>query len=108
MPSAIVTTTYRYKRPPRKRKAALLEGPAIVKGKAEKGVHQMLTLGDQLGRHAQPGNDNRLAKQPVPIVTAKKPSGRKVAWTDDGSETPPEIKALIKRIMLGRGPGSST
>ncbi len=79
-----------------------------MKGKAEKGVHQMLTLGDQLGRHAQPGNDNRLAKQPVPIVTAKKPSGRKVAWTDDGSETPPEIKALIKRIMLGRGPGSST
>jgi hypothetical protein len=29
----IVTTHYRYKRPPRKRKAAPLEGPAIV-GKA--------------------------------------------------------------------------
>ena len=26
----IVTTNYRYKRPPRKRKAAPLEGPAIV------------------------------------------------------------------------------
>ena len=30
MPSRIVTTHYRYKRPPRKRKAVPLEGPAIV------------------------------------------------------------------------------
>ena len=30
MPAAIVTSTYRYKRPPRKRKAVPLEGPAIV------------------------------------------------------------------------------
>jgi hypothetical protein len=30
MPSRIVTSTYRYKRPPRKRKAVPLEGPAIV------------------------------------------------------------------------------
>ena len=27
----IVTSTYRYKRPPRKRKAVPLEGPAIVR-----------------------------------------------------------------------------
>ena len=26
----IVTTTYRYKRPPRKRKAVEIEGPAVV------------------------------------------------------------------------------
>ena len=31
MTSAIVTSTYRYKRPPRKRKAVPLEGPAIVR-----------------------------------------------------------------------------
>ena len=31
MPNRIVTTTYRYKRPPRKRKAAPLDGPAIVR-----------------------------------------------------------------------------
>ena len=30
MPNRIVTSTYRYKRPPRKRKAVPLEGPAIV------------------------------------------------------------------------------
>ena len=54
------------------------------------------------------GNDNRPVEQPVAIVTAKKPRGRKAAWVDDGQETPPEIKALIERMMLGRGPGSST
>jgi hypothetical protein len=37
---AIVTTHYRYKRPPRKRKAVAIEAPAIV-------------------RKAKPGNDNR-------------------------------------------------
>ena len=31
MTSRIVTSTYRYKRPPRKRKAVPLEGPAIVR-----------------------------------------------------------------------------
>ena len=30
----IVTSTYRYKRPPRKRKAVPLEGPAIVRKRA--------------------------------------------------------------------------
>jgi len=36
MPSAIVTSTYRYKCPPRKRKATPLEGPAIVRRGAAK------------------------------------------------------------------------
>ena len=31
MRSSIVTTDYRYKRPPRKRKAVPLEGPRIVR-----------------------------------------------------------------------------
>ena len=38
MPSTIVTSTYRYKRPPRKRKAVPLEGPAIVTISGEKRV----------------------------------------------------------------------
>jgi hypothetical protein len=33
MPRAIVTSTYRYKRPPRKRKPVPLEGPAIVRAR---------------------------------------------------------------------------
>ena len=32
----IVTTTYRYKRPPRKRKAVALEAPAIVTAKSSR------------------------------------------------------------------------
>ena len=39
MPSAIVTSTYRYKRPPRKRKVAPLEGPAIVGKRAPSSQH---------------------------------------------------------------------
>jgi hypothetical protein len=33
MPGAVVTSTYRYKRPPRKKKAVALEVPAIVRAK---------------------------------------------------------------------------
>ena len=32
----IVTTTYRYKRPPRKRKAVALEAPAVVTTKSSR------------------------------------------------------------------------
>ena len=99
MPSRIVTSTYRYKRPPRKKKPILLEVPAIVTRKSDP---------RPIVQRAKAGNDNRPAEQPVAIVTAKKPRGRKAAWGDDGQETPPEIKALIERMMLGRGPGSST
>jgi hypothetical protein len=35
-PSTIVTTHYRYKRPPRKRKAVTLEVPAIVTAKGSR------------------------------------------------------------------------
>jgi uncharacterized protein YjbI with pentapeptide repeats len=37
LPARIVTTTYRYKRPPRKRKAVPLEGPVIVTAKRRPG-----------------------------------------------------------------------
>ena len=64
MPTRIVTSTYRYKRPPRKRKAVPLTGPAIVRERAPK-----------------PANDDWLAGHaPLPtagtksaVVTAKRP-----------------------------------
>ena len=87
--------------PPRKRKAVPLTGPAIVTRRSK-------AASASVPRGVKPGNDNRSVEQPVAIVTAKKPRGRKAAWGDDGQETPPEIKALIERMMLGRGPGSST
>jgi hypothetical protein len=42
-----------------------------------------------------------------PAIVTTKPKVRRKAWADDGRETLPEIKALIERMMLGRGPGSS-
>jgi hypothetical protein len=48
MPSAIVTMTYRYKRPPRKKKPIVLTGAAIVRVKA--------------------GNDNRSVERLRPLL----------------------------------------
>ena len=104
MASAIVTSTYRRKRPPRKKKPVLLEVPAIVKRKARPIVQAM-----------KPGNDNHPDPEPAPrqpyqgrttgsegmpaIVTARKPRGRKAAWVDDGAETPESVKAFLARMM---------
>ena len=102
MPARIVTSTYRYKRPPRKRKAVPLEVPAIItpRSKAAPAIVQ---------RDVEAGNDNRPAGPKSRIVQAAKPKGRRKVWADDGQqETEPEIKALIGRMMLGRGPSNST
>ena len=62
MPSRIVTSTYRYKRPPRKKKPVLLEVPAIVRESARRSQR----------RTPAPANDDR---KPA-IVTAKRRPGR--------------------------------
>jgi hypothetical protein len=93
-----------------------LEGPAIVRsGRKREEVWHAATL-------PGPANDVRkpaiippkskaapaiVQHQEGPksrIVQAAKPKGRRKVWADDGQETPPEIKALIARMMLGRGP----
>jgi hypothetical protein len=93
MSSRIVTSTYRYKRPPRKRKAVPLTGPAIVTPRS-KAASASVTRG------VKPGNDNRPAEQLAAIVTAKKPRGRKAVWTDDGAETPESVKAFLARMAV--------
>ena len=52
----IVTSTYRYKRPPRKRKAVPLEGPAIVTPRSETPAAQ---ASEPSGARREAGNDNR-------------------------------------------------
>ena len=64
MPSRIVTSTYRYKRPPRKRKAVPLEGPAIVRKRRHL---QHRKAQDRTGV-PPPANDDRKSA----IVTAKR------------------------------------
>ena len=62
----IVTSTYRYKRPPRKRMAVPLEGPAIVRrGRERDEVSRDTTL-------PEPANGDR---KPA-IVTVKRRPGR--------------------------------
>jgi hypothetical protein len=74
-----------------------LEVPAIVTPKPKASQ-----------RDVKLGNDNRPEDPKARIVRATKPKGRRKVWADEGQETPSKIKALIARMMLGRGPGSST
>jgi hypothetical protein len=83
----IVTSTYRYKRPPRKRKPVLIEAPVIVTPRSK-------AASATVPRGVKPGNDNRPVEQPAAaIVTAKKPRGRKAAWIDDDGKTPPKSRS---------------
>ena len=127
MPARIVTSTYRYQRPPRKRKAVPLEAPVIVVGKKSRRPDKATAAAEVLSRSprhhdgaVQPSTLRKTEREPAVtapppgsddrksvIVTTKPKSLRKV-WADDGQETPPEIKDLIQRMMLGRRPGSST
>ena len=75
----IVTSTYRYKRPPRKRKAVPLEGPVIVR---KRGKVDAVAPPDRVEEPA-PGNDNRpgtsTSMDDPPksaIVTVKRRPGR--------------------------------
>jgi hypothetical protein len=63
MPSRIVTSTYRYKRPPRKRKAVPLPVPAVVRSGRKR---------EEVSKPATPANDDRK----LAIVTVKRRRGR--------------------------------
>jgi hypothetical protein len=101
----IVTSTYRYKRPPRKRKAVPLEGPVIVR---KRGKVDAVVPPDRVEEPA-PGNDNRpetsTSMEDPPksaIVTVKRP-GR---FGDVPDMTPEEHRqrgdaadALFRKIV---------
>jgi hypothetical protein len=81
----IVTTTYRYKPPPKKRKAVAIAGPAIVR-KAKAGITVEPT-------ETSPANDGGKPEVPVglslasnetspAIVTARRPGARRVDVPD--------------------------
>src|SRR4051794_31520555 len=107
MPSAIVTTSYRYKRPPPKKRRIVLTGSAIVTPKrrveAQTSASEPQASGSAIVRRVKAGNDNRAAEQPSDIVTARTPRGRKTAWVDDGEETPESVKAFLARMIRPGG-----
>ncbi len=93
--SAIVTSTYRYKRPPRKRNAVALEVPAIVRRKRSDDTtdkaHQTAP--------APPANEARKSA----ITTNKRPGNR---FADVPDMTPEEHKrrgdladAIMRRLV---------
>ena len=103
----IVTTTYRYKRPAKKRKAVVLEAPAIVAAKSRRptwedqaaaevpeppaittaGQRAQSSTPHEATRGASPTNDGR---KPA-IVTARKPRGDR-GFSDVPDLTPEELQ----------------
>ena len=70
--SRIVTATYRYKPPPRKRKTAPLAGPAILTPKQRKPiVAKKLEPTTAIARKVKPCNDNRTKPEPYAATTAR-------------------------------------
>ena len=88
----IVTTTYRYKRPPRKRKAVALEVPAVVTTKRSRrptrkgggSVFSSISPPDQ-GGDAQPSTPGDAERERA--VTQH-----------------PELRACLERAKWGHGP----
>jgi hypothetical protein len=64
----IVTSTYRYKRPPRKRKAVAFDVPAVVTRKRAVGSAKSVGAADRLPE--QPANDDR--KSAIVATTSRK------------------------------------
>jgi hypothetical protein len=82
----IVTTHYRYKRPPRKRKAVALDVPAIVKPAPTKKQRGPVIR----TKGAEAVNDNGDQPRAAAIVTAKNP--RRGRFGDVPDMTPEEHK----------------
>jgi hypothetical protein len=82
----IVTSTYRYKRPPRKRKAVALDVPAIVMpAPTKKRQGPVIRLGTKAAEAVNDNGDRKPA-----IVTAKNP--RRGRFGDVPDMTPEEHK----------------
>ena len=94
----IVTTAHRYKRPPKKRKAMPLEGPAIVRARRVRPIER--DEGQSATAHTEaPANDDRKSA----IVTARK---RRSRFGDAPDLTPEEHRrrgdaadALFREIV---------
>lgn len=99
----IVTTTYRYKRPPWKQQAVSLAGPAVVTRRARKPETERVgqTSAEPTAVTAPPpANDDR---KPA-IVTAAPRRGRKGKVWQDGGPPDAAMRAWLEKAKWGRGP----
>ena len=102
MPTRIVTSTYRYKRPPRKRKAVPLEGPAIVTKRRllpDAGTQAVApprpAIIGRLSRHLfrRPGRGQRI------VMAASKRGRRPKPEPEINPEGEARVKAFLARMM---------
>lgn len=121
MPGAIVTTHYRYKRPPRKRaKAAAIEASAIVTARKPGKLQTRVDASDQGKAAAAPTNDDRKsaagssAVTQSAIVTARRPRAASSVPVGLLADTPEEHKRrgeaadalwreMVRRVHEERG-----
>jgi hypothetical protein len=117
----IVTSTYRYKRPPNKRNTPALELPTVVTAKrsrrsagedaqaAAEAVSQSPRLPDGAAQPSTARDEecDSTVTTPPPvrksaIVTARR--GKRIAAApDDGGEASPSVKAFFGRMIRPRG-----
>lgn len=109
----IVTNTYRYKRPPRKKQAAPLTGPAVVTQRARPNTGAPKPTAVTA---PPPANDDR---EPAPLPTGGKKSAivttasrkqlkqRRAAGAPDDADDPEAaaaMRAWLEKAKWGRGP----
>ncbi len=101
----IVTTTYRYKRPPKKPKAATIVGPAIVRAAKPSRDRAAAEASQRLKELMKPGEPVKAPEPARPaIVTTTSKKRLKLlreerAAQDNGQETPESVKAFFARMM---------
>jgi hypothetical protein len=93
----IVTTTYRYKPPPRKRKAAPLAGPAVVTPKRKPTVAKKLEPAAAIVRKARPCNDNRPDVEPPPTIVRTAQPSRAVHTTPEDNKKPAIVTTASRK-----------
>ena len=105
--STIVRTSYRYKPPPRKRKAAPLAGPAVVTPERKPTVAKKLEPPAAVVRKAKPCNDNRpdvvSQNKPAAIVRTEQPS-RATHTTPEDNPNPAIVTSTDRKRRSSDGP----
>ena len=103
----IVTTTYRYKPPPRKRKPAPLAGPAIVTPKRKPAAVTKIEPAATIVQKAKPCNDNRpdvvSQNKPAAIVRTAQPS-RAMHATPEDNPKPAIVTSADRKRRVSDGP----
>ena len=91
MTSSIVTTRYRYKRPPRKRKAVAIEAPAVVTAKSSRRPNLEAKAAAEVPLAPVSREEGAAAQPSTSIVTAK--SSRRPA----SGKTAAEVGTPLRR-----------